>query len=557
MKSRRYVEPIAEFARRALSRADGLEPPYRAIFLTHDLDLDLFERDIAPLLVRRNRAFRTLIVHDAKAPIHGRPAATYELVAALVPGASFHPKLWVLQAATRWCVGIGSSNLTSGGLGRNLEVMSVAEGDPRRDPIPMAVAAFLARLAASTTVRLDRRARRALRRFVGDVDVSADTDTLRSSLDGSLLDQIARDIRHRRPVEVHLVSPPYAGQTADETGLETTVLGDVRRAFPGAAITVYTEAQGRLRGVATRNYVGGHSPSNVGEASSREDEVDEALAQSRWPSRLHAKLYLLRTHRGPWRLYAGSANLTVPGLLRRAGRGGNLEVLRGEDLTPRGGRVLVNELQRLFDPVEEGVFRVARRRKVNKGGRVLDGWEERGRVFLALTNPKDRRPLTLRGPAGRRITVKPIGETSPLRPSQVAALGLRLPLEAPARVEEIAGSLRFPFFVSPSIVAPVMAGSTIEEALKARVDELRGLRVWSTRTKARSEPTPEPPGAEDEDTDPVTALTITSHDAQLDKLAKLVIQVRRALQPSEDLRARLLEDLAGQPPREAALLDLL
>ena len=162
MKSRRYVEPIAEFARRALSRADGLEPPYRAIFLTPDLDLDLFERDIAPLLVRRNRAFRTLIVHDAKAPIHGRPAATYELVAALVPGASFHPKLWVLQAATRWCVGIGSSNLTSGGFGRNLEVMSVAEGDPRRDPIPMAVAAFLARLAASTTVRLDRRARRAL-----------------------------------------------------------------------------------------------------------------------------------------------------------------------------------------------------------------------------------------------------------------------------------------------------------------------------------------------------------------------------------------------------------
>ena len=106
-------------------------------------------------------------------------ASTYELAPVRLKGPGvFHPKLIVLQAGERVLVGIGSGNLTPGGLGGNLELMLFASTDST-DGRALAGSAiqFLYDLRRASAVRMPPSAQRflgedlhiehALRRWAG------------------------------------------------------------------------------------------------------------------------------------------------------------------------------------------------------------------------------------------------------------------------------------------------------------------------------------------------------------------------------------------------------
>ena len=118
LSHRKTTDAISSFVRQHASAT-----PRRAVFCTYDFHAPRFEAVVLPQVTRRGRFFRTLVLADQAAL--QRPGALtqrgagprYELAPVRLKGPGvFHPKLVVLQAGPRVLVGIGSSNLTPGGL---------------------------------------------------------------------------------------------------------------------------------------------------------------------------------------------------------------------------------------------------------------------------------------------------------------------------------------------------------------------------------------------------------------------------------------------------------
>ena len=132
LTSRKTAEAIATFVKQ-----HGALGPRRAVLCTYNLSPARFEAVVLPELARPRRWFRTLVLADAAAlqqdgvlGAQRAAASTYELAPVRLKGPGvFHPKLIVLQAGARVLVGIGSGNLTPGGLGGNLELMLFASND--------------------------------------------------------------------------------------------------------------------------------------------------------------------------------------------------------------------------------------------------------------------------------------------------------------------------------------------------------------------------------------------------------------------------------------------
>lgn len=105
---------------------------------------------------------------------------------------TFHPKIIYLLANERVCVGLGSANLTSGGLGENLETWRYFVEDEEGHDVLAGARKFLEQLkkegALPTKVEIEE--------FILALPESKTTvDSFLSSLEGSLLDQVVSRIR--------------------------------------------------------------------------------------------------------------------------------------------------------------------------------------------------------------------------------------------------------------------------------------------------------------------------------------------------------------------------
>lgn len=365
-------------------RQHGQAAPRRAVFCTYDLDIGRFESAIMPALTRRGRQFRTLVLTDAGAlqstarreqrSSFGR----YQLAPVrCIRGGVFHPKLVLLTAGERLLVGIGSANLTAGGLGANLELMLFADSssDAGRK-LAGGVARFLARLGASAAVQLPDAARRLLN--AATAGIPENDDVILDSLSEPLLPQIREKLGPRKLSAIHVLTPWHSAGAGQE-GLEPEVLRAIR-GRTDASITVYTEGRNGQapelgRGVETRVRVElaptGGNMRDRGKAIP-EDMLEEE-AYERRPSRVHAKAYLFLRGSTQGVLVFGSANCTKPALLRPATRRGNVELLAATRLQESEIATFLSDLRDLFREAKGSIRHRPSSRLPKPMGKVLCG----------------------------------------------------------------------------------------------------------------------------------------------------------------------------------------
>jgi hypothetical protein len=239
---RKTADAIASFVKQ-----HGSAAPRRAVLCTYDFDPARFEAVVLPELSSRRRWFRTLVLADGgalqkKGVLAQRGAASsYELAPTRVNGSGvFHPKLIVVQAGARVLVGIGSANLTAGGLGGNLELMLFATNEGP-DGVALAGSAiqFLRDLRDSRRVVLPPSSRRFLERVCLTARVVKGGPVLHN-LTKPLLGQLAA-ARPRRTVRVAVVSPWHSALAATD-GVEPAVLASLGQQL-GARPIVFTQGQ--------------------------------------------------------------------------------------------------------------------------------------------------------------------------------------------------------------------------------------------------------------------------------------------------------------------------
>jgi len=123
------------------------------------------------------------------------------------PG-TFHPKILILLANDRVAIGIGSSNLTSGGLGGNLEAWNFFSGeDNQARSVLMGVREFLEDLRQKGIVS----DRVNLEELILALPRGKD-HALLSTLRGSLIDQVVKRIR-KKISKIDIVSPVNCNPT--------------------------------------------------------------------------------------------------------------------------------------------------------------------------------------------------------------------------------------------------------------------------------------------------------------------------------------------------------
>jgi hypothetical protein len=220
---RKTADAIASFVKQL-----GAEVPRRAVLCTFDFHPDRFETVLLPELCRRSRWFRTLVLADASAlqkdgALASRgEAPAYELSPVRLAGPGvFHPKLLLLQAGRRVLVGVGSANLTPGGLGGNLELM-LFEDNRSEDGRALArsAVAFLEALGREPRIALTASARRFLARVSASLP-RAEGGPLLHNLHEPLLEQL----RRTRPPGVRraIVVSPWHSSAASARGVEGPV----------------------------------------------------------------------------------------------------------------------------------------------------------------------------------------------------------------------------------------------------------------------------------------------------------------------------------------------
>lgn len=335
---------------RAFINRNGGAAPRRAVLLTYDLDLPRFEAVLLPELTRRGKQFRTLVVADAGAlqthlsEIGPRRFARYEVAPVRCRRAGvFHAKLVFLAAGPRRLVGVGSANLTTGGLGGNLELMLFA--DDRTDAgrrLLAGAAAFLDALTETPGIYFPKSARTFLQLALAGVPSATDGAVLHS-LEEPLLDQMSRVCLKAAigPTRRVSVLSPWHSQARSPDATDPSVIQGIRRSL-GEPIALYTdgrEGAGPNVGHGTEVYV--RTEGSV--ADGDEDWFD------RRPLRVHAKAYLVEGQRANV-LFFGSANCTQPALSMSAKKGGNVELLVASKIDAREASALRADLADLFKP---------------------------------------------------------------------------------------------------------------------------------------------------------------------------------------------------------------
>lgn len=529
---RKTADAIAAFVKQ-----HGASAPRRAVLCTYDFDPARFEAVVLPELTRRRRWFRTLVLADAaslqKPGVLGQRAAasSYELAPVRVNGYGvFHPKLTVLQAGPRVLVGVGSSNLTAGGLGGNLELMWFASDESAHGRALAASAmAFLDALRTTPHATLPASARRFLER-VSPMAATAADGPLLHSLELPLLDQL-RAGRPRRVERVHIMSPWHSA-VAETDGADPEVIARVGEALGGSP-RVHTQGRNGLApALGKRVDVRILSASSAGEVDdSHEDAAEDAIRRVRRPARLHAKAYLAVGATSAT-LWFGSANCTQPALCRVAGRG-NVELLARLTLDRKALARFERDLDAMFERGTGTLPPAKPPRIAAPGGIVLAGhvdtWRAAPRLEIELLAPSRATRLRLGVTTKRRGTLEitvPAGTTS-LRLPVAQTQRLLLDREPPPVLWEHANGRAIPFPISVPC-APVIDDP--EGVLDDLLDDFAGRVPHALRGPSRCSEQDAPDTEDGEARDrELDLLTLTAHQGAFDRIAVRVELVRRRL----------------------------
>lgn len=472
MNWQRFTEPLEAFVREA---ADAT--PRWAIFCTYECDPELLARELVPPLTKRGRAFRVAVLADAGALQRrmadgAKASGRLNIHAVRMQGRSiFHPKLMFMRAGAKVLVGIGSANLTAGGLGTNLELWTTSS----QEHLAAAVVHFL-RSLASSSVGLDPAAKRAIERATVGLAARPSPD-LWTSLDETFEARLRRsDAGLRGSTAVDVLSPAYASDGGAEL---------LRHLFGRRRVTLWTDRDDIPVGQSCLKV---YSPPPM-DGTRDEDEEDPASSTNgRMPTCLHAKAYLFASPRGGSTLWFGSANLTSPALRKTVAKGGNVELLVRSPLTPAQTRDLTADLERWFEsatprksnskralgtiPRARGVV-LSAELHVSSGAQVL-------RVHLvagarAITIVVADKEYTVRVRRGQRVVEVPLSRPLSLGREAGDWVGV---------VFERVGDDRVPVLINLPHVA-TEAAATTPAALDLWLDEMMGrwprLRVSGRR----------------------------------------------------------------------------
>lgn len=538
LSSRKTADAIAAFVKK-----HGNAGRRRAVLCTYDFHPDRFEAVILPELTRRRRWFRTLVLADGAAlqrpgvlgQRSGEP--TYELAPVRLQGPGvFHPKLMVLQAGERLLIGIGSANLTPGGLGGNLELMLFASDDTA-DGRALAESAiqFLNDLRHARGVLLPSSACRFLDRICACRPRTRGGPVLHN-LDQSLIAQMAKE----RPSEVErtAIVSPWHSSLASPEGVESAVLTAVGRAL-GARPLVHTEGEnGRGPGLGKHVRVRILKPTTIdsGEDLATDDaDIDDTSRRPRCPATLHAKAYIA-VGRSAATLWFGSANCTTPALLEIANGRGNVEILVRTGLGRFALDALEADLESMFED-QKGVLPPKPKARIEAPrGCILSGyvsnWGAQLSLTLELVPSAKARTVRIAQSARRARAV----EVSVLRGATshvlkgTAIAKLFDGAEVPPVLWEYVETTVVPFPISVPCV-PIAANAEPEQILDDLLDDLAG-RLPATFSSGRRHKRPDDDGGEDEDDDQdreLELLTKTDHQGSLDRIAVRVELLRRRL----------------------------
>jgi len=517
----------------------GANTPRRAIFCTYDFDIRHFELKLFPLLDRPRRPFTTLVLADRACMRYAKYAerqrfGRYQFsLVHCAGGGVFHPKVILLMCGHEILAGIGSSNLTEGGLGGNFELMHFERARLVDKPsLAGGVVGFLRRLAASHSVLMPESARRFISHETGRFTHLR--GTILDSLDESLFDQMAA--LSARTSSVHVVTPWHSAG-ADDEGVAPPVVSAIAKRS-AAPVTVYTES---LNGAAPR--LGAGVVVRTLDSDVRRnvtgDEREDAET-GRIPSRLHAKLYL---YSGNARhvAFIGSANCTQPALMRPVEHGGNVEILAALQLDDRHAKAIKRDLASFFTASQKTVAVTPPKRRRALSGCVL------GAEVQATQGQVNQLHVYISGDGTTSIANAPGGKAIPITPSNaVAVITDRRVLDAlfPRGVDHGTGSILYERVEKHDLPFPVSwpltpIGSTAVETLEDITREEMGLLPLAianggTRTEDDEERDDDGDLDQDQGVDgdaerDLGDLTRAKHQGELDRLAVALTIFRRRL----------------------------
>ncbi|MBI1901346.1 MAG: hypothetical protein HYS13_09585 [Planctomycetia bacterium] len=521
---------------------------------SYDLDPPRFRAVLYPEMTRRGRQFRTLVMADAGAlQVRFRDSGQatfdrYEVAPVRCrKGGVFHAKVVLLRAGDNYLIGIGSSNLTAGGFGGNLELMLFADHttDEGRELMGGATS-FLQRLAASDHVLLSATTRRFLEITLAGIKPAR--NAIFDSLDGPLLPQMVtahRQAGNTRASSLTVVSPWHT-TGASPDGTDPQVVTQLRRQFEiSGQVQVCTQGQ---NGAAPD--LGSSVDVRIRQETAKDDAAgSEDDAYDRRPGRLHAKAYLVRGGRGGT-LFFGSANCTKPALLLSTSAHGNVEVLVASRLSDANLRTMERDLQELFTPPSRRthVAQPHRPPSAPKGVILAAQVKAAGHPILQVEAPEVvRQDVVIARVSGASATVSVTIRKGNGIVDSTRDLNKLFPGGVPQRDSESwstvlwerVGRACVPFPVTVPLCEP--SSALADQAILELLDEERGC--WPDCDASRigktdnTDDAPEDEAVYDEDEE--RALTEAHHQGELDRLAVNAALLRRRVdQRFEDSASR-------------------
>lgn len=523
----------------------GSSAPRRAIFCTYDFDVERFEAVLAPELTRRGRQFRTLVTADAGAlQAHLQQSGKRRFGRFQVapvkcrPGGVFHPKLVLLAAGRHHLVGVGSANLTAGGLGGNLEMMLFADNRTEHGRRLVGGAAnFLDRLLRHESILMPLSAREFIEMALAGIprDPTAFSDSLKTPLLGQMKAAHYDHARHNDARELTILSPWHSA-AASTDGVDPAVLRKLKDSLGTSRVNVYTEGRnGRGPGLGTHARVHIRTEKISAPAKDETPATDTDALLERRPMRVHAKAYLVESSRGGGTLFFGSANCTQPALTRSVSHRGNVEILVASKLGTTEVASVRNDLADLFSLAEKSFLVTSAPPPAQTSGVVLAGHLLKGsaKTRLRLETPTlSAGVVRIAGePKGRLIRVRirrGVGFVD--NPADIQAL---FKSSEPDRTSESWGGVLWervgtsfaPFPVSVPLIAGE-SGAPDDVLLDFVWEE---LGVWPATAQGEASDDDEAQDLAADDDKDLEALTEAKHEGQLDRLAVAVSILRKRI----------------------------
>ena len=486
----------------------------RLLALTYRFNVAAFEHSFAQVLTKMVQ----VDIISGEAPI--RHSTRCRLWRAKWPG-TFHPKLLLLLSNDRAAVGLGSANMTSEGIGENLETWAFFE---HKDdgPVMSGIRRFLERLDAIGVVDPVV----GINEFVSCLPAGPDGSSVLSTLEGTLLSQASA--RLSGPVaRLDVVSPI----SADPSEL----VSSLRQQFSVREIRLFTNRPAPAIEGVDQYWVleqGRHSERRLGQA--------------------HSKMFAF--HRGQHvDLFWGSANLSCAAWLCK-GKNANVELLVHSLISEAHWQGMLRSLpeNHTWSKVSPGPpeFRVDDR--VEAGWGLLHGTFEAGELHL-IASGCGLRGLKLRTGFATVSVNLTFQECEAAVPKQVArklgftgqsapnGLDWRLP---PSAWQSI-----------PINALDRLGGAEYEADLAGSLFEMySGRNLPQQHGRSFADDHSDPPGRDDQ-FDEEKELTRSLHQGELDQFVlkwRLVVRaIGRASTGNDALRACRIHDAVVRITKDA------